>query len=137
MLGGNRAWNYVDLMGNPTFHAITSARIVNEARPADARILNPLPATYEAALNGMVSVLPSRNTVISDETVFRRVKGTPRSGTTTLNAFGAKNGAAIRRFFPAMVGTTRRCIGRARLLGWATPPGEEWHDMLLVEFAWE
>jgi hypothetical protein len=137
VLGGNRAWNYVDLMRNPTFHAITSARIVNEARPADARILNPLPATYEAALNGMVSVLPSRNTVISDETVFRRVKGTPRSGTTTLNAFGAKNGAAIRRFFPAMVGTTRRCIGRARLLGWATPPGEEWHDMLLVEFAWE
>lgn len=137
VLGGNRAWNYINLMGNPAYHAMTSARLVNEARPIDARILDPLPATYEASLNGMVTVLPTRNTVISDEVVFRRVKGAPPPGTTTLNAFASKNASAIRQFFPAMVGTTRRCIGRARLLGWPTPPGEEWHDMHLIEFAWE
>jgi hypothetical protein len=33
--------------------------------------------------------------------------------------------------------TADRAIGRAQLLGWPAPPGEEWHDMLLIEFAWE
>ncbi len=139
-LGGNPAWNYINLMGDTSFYAVASARLVNEARPSDARILNPLPATYEAALNGMVGVLPARSTVISNDALFRKVQGPAPANAVVLATFAAdkNNASQIRNFTqPAFVTTTRRCIGRAQLLGWPAPPGEEWHDMLLVEFAWE
>jgi hypothetical protein len=137
-LGGNAAWNYVDLIGNVGFHAITSARLINEARRSDARILDPLLSAHEAALNGLVAALPARNTVVSNEGLIRKVKGSVPSSATPLAKFASDktNASLIRNFF-AQIGATRRCIGRARLLGWATPPGEEWHDMLLIEFAWE
>ena len=137
-LGGNPAWHYINLMGNPSYHAITSARLVDEARSTTARIIDTFPSGYEADLTGLVAKLASRNSVISDDAVFRKVKGSIPSGTTVLSVFAADkaNGTAIRKFF-SHVGVTRHCIGRARLLGWAAPPGEEWHDMLLIEFGWE
>jgi hypothetical protein len=140
LLGGNRAWNYINLMGNVAFHAVTSSRVIDEGRPADALILSPLRANYEAALNGMVGILPARNTVISDRAIARNVKGSLPGGSTVLTTFASDktNASRIRSFFQSsMVATTRHCLGRAQLLGWAAPPGEEWHDMLLIEFAWE
>jgi hypothetical protein len=136
-LGGNPAWNYINLMGNVQFHAVTSARLVNEARRPDARILDPLPAGYEATLTSLVGRLPPRNSMVSNDIVSRKVKGPSRGG-TVLASFAADktNAAAISKFFQNVT-ATRRCIGRAQLLGWAAPPGEEWHDMLLIEFAWE
>ncbi len=137
-LGANPAWNYVNLFFNPAFYAITSARLVREARRSDARILNPLLATHEAALNGIVGVLPARNTVVSSEALMRKVKGAVPSGATRLNTFASdKTNKSLMENFMGQVGATRRCIGRARLLGWPNPPGEEWHDMLLIEFGWE
>ena len=137
-LGQIPTWNYVNLMGNVGFHAVTSARLVNEARSAAARILDPLPSAYETALNELVAKLPTRNTTVSNDALFRKVKGSLPGGATALATFAADkaNVAAIRDFF-RHVTTTRHCIGRAQLLGWPAPPGEEWHDMLLVEFAWE
>jgi hypothetical protein len=138
VLGRIPTWNYVNLMGNMGFHAVASARLVDEARSPTARILAPLPAAYETALNELVARLPPRNLMVSNEALFRKVKGALPAGVTVLATFAADkaNGVAIRDFF-RHVSTTRHCIGRAQLLGWPAPPGEEWHDMLLVEFAWE
>ncbi|MCW5599445.1 MAG: hypothetical protein KIT59_10100 [Nitrosomonas sp.] len=138
MLGRIPTWNYVNLMGNVEFHAVASARLVSEARSPTARILDPLPTAYETALNGLVAKLPSRNLMVSNENLFRKVKGSLPAGAFVLATFAVDkaNGVAIRDFF-RHVNTTRHCIGRAQLLGWPAPPGEEWHDMLLVEFAWE
>jgi hypothetical protein len=137
-LGRIPTWNYVNLMGNVGFHAVTSARLVSEARSAAARILDPIPYAYETALNNLAAKLPARNTTVSNDALFRKVKGSLAGGATVLATFAADkaNAAAIQDFF-RHVTTTRRCIGRAQLLGWPAPPGEEWHDMLLVEFAWE
>lgn len=137
-LGGNPAWNYINLMGNMSFLAVTSARLVGEARSSAARIIHPLPADYEAALSTLLALLPARSTLVSNATVMRKVRGALPAGTKSIDQFGqerASVGAA--RSFIQKIGLTRRCIGRAQLLGWAAPPGEEWHDMLLVEFAWE
>lgn len=138
VLGRIPTWNYINLMGNVGFHAVASARLVSEARSPTARILDPLPAAYETALNELVAKLPPRNLLVSNEALFRKVKGSLQTGATVLATFAADkaNGAAIRDFF-RQVNTTRHCIGRAQLLGWPAPPGEEWHDLLLVEFAWE
>jgi hypothetical protein len=137
-LGGNPTWNYINVMGNIGFHAITSARLVSEARSSSARVLDPLPAAYETALSALVAKLPARNTTVSSEAIVRKVRGTVPAGTTALGSFAADpaNAPAIRDFFKEVT-TTRHCIGRAQLLGWPAPPGEEWHDMLLIEFAWE
>lgn len=137
-LGRIPTWNYVNLMGNVGFHAVASTRLVNEARLPTVRILDPLPATYETALNGLVTKLPQRNLMVSNEALLRKVKGFLPAGDTVLATFAADkaNVPGIRDFF-RHVNTTRHCIGRAQLFGWPAPPGEEWHDMLLVEFAWE
>lgn len=137
-LGRIPTWNYINLMGNVGFHAMTSARLVSEARSAGARILDPLPSEYETALNELIAKLPARNKTVSDETLFRKVKGALPGGAKVLATFAADKATAtaIPAFF-RHVTTTRHCIGRAQLLGWPAPPDEEWHDMLLVEFAWE
>jgi len=137
-LGGLAIINYINLMGNTLFHSITSARLVSEATDTAAPILTSLPAAYDAALKAFVARLPARNSVVSDGTVFRKVRGALPSGAATLNTFGAdRANTTPMQAFAQEVGLTRRCIGRAQLLGWPAPPGEEWHDMLLIEFAWE
>lgn len=72
------------------------------------------------------------------EYYLKRVKTSLPSGAVPINTFVADmtKRAAAQSFF-AHFGTTRRCLHRAQLLGWRTKPGEEWHDLLLVEFAWE
>jgi hypothetical protein len=96
-------------MGNVQLHAVTSARLVNEARRPDARILDPLPAGYEAALTSLVGRLPPRNSMVSNDIVSRKVKGPSRSG-TALASFGSDktNAGAIRHFFQNVT-ATRRC----------------------------
>ncbi len=135
-LGRIPGWNYVNLMGDTGYHTITSARLVDEGKAS--RILDSLPADFDKALSDLTALLPPRNQLVSQEALYRKVKGALPGGATTLAAFVAKppNGAAIRGF-ARHVATTRHCLGRAQLLGWKTPPGEEWHDMLLVEFGWE
>lgn len=137
-LGRIPGWHYVNLMGDSAFLSITSARVVSEARDTSARILDPLPATYESALNALVAKLPPRNKVVSSDPVYRKTKGSLPAGAKILADFATDkaNKPLIEAFFRQVV-TTRRCIGRARLLGWAAPPGEEWHDTILIEFAWE
>jgi hypothetical protein len=135
VLGGIPGWNYINLMGNPTYHAIASARVVNEGRSATAPIIDSLPADYEKALNDLVALLPDRGRLISKKS------GVP-TGAISLAGFAADKAkaAAASAFFDAKgrsVGMTRRCLRRAQLLGWPTPPGEEWHDLVLIEFAWE
>jgi hypothetical protein len=138
VLGRNSAWNYVNLMGNVDFNAITSARLVQEATAAGARIIDRLPVDYETAHGALIAKLPSRMTVVSDAAVFRKVKGALPSGVTTLATFAAdKANASVLHDFFKQIALTRLCIGRAQLLGWPAPSGEEWHDMLLAEFAWE
>ena len=135
-LGRIPGWNYINLMGDTGFHAVTSARIVSEGKSTS--ILDSLPADFDKALADLTALAPPRNRVVSHEALYRKVKGGLPSDAVTLAAFAAKppNAAAIRAF-ARHVATTRHCIGRAQLLGWKAPPGEEWHDMLLVEFGWE
>lgn len=135
-LGRVPGWNYINLMGDTGFHSVTAARIVSEGK-ANA-ILDSLPADFDKSLTDLTALIPPRNRVVSHEALYRKVKGALPSGAIALGAFVAKppNAAAIRGF-ARHVATIRHCIGRAQLLGWNTPPGEEWHDMLLVEFGWE
>jgi hypothetical protein len=110
--------------------------VVDEGRTAGNPIITSLPGAYETALDAVVSKLPARTTVVSDWNVYRHVKGTPPSGAVPLVSVGTGRQAALGAFFQ-QVGVTRQCIGRGQLLGWAPKPGEEWHDLLLVEFGWE
>ena len=136
-LRGN-PWHYIDLIGSPAYHAVASARVVQEGQTAGNPIVDTLVPTHKAALDALVALLPARNTVVSNADVMRRVRGALPSGSTPLATFAAdkKNAAAIGAFFKE-VSTTRHHIGRAQLLGWPAPAGEEWHDLLLVEFGWE
>lgn len=136
-LGGNPQWNYIDLIGNVGFHAVASAHLVGEALTTP-KILDALPADYEADFNTLSAKVPARTLVVSDPAVFRRIKGSPPSSAVSLAAFASDpaNAPLIRKFFNRFA-VTRHCLGRAQLLGWPMPPGEEWHDMLLVEFGWE
>jgi hypothetical protein len=136
VLGRVPGWNYINLMGNTRYHAIASARLIDEARSPAARILDSLPKAYETALNQLVAKLPARNTVISNAALFRKIKGNVPAGAVALADFTAKYESMLENFFRHAT-TTRHCLERAQLLGWKTPPGEEWHDMLLLEFAWE
>jgi hypothetical protein len=138
VLGRNSAWNYINLMGNVAFNAVASARLVSEATSVGGRIIDKLPTDYETVHNALVAILPARMTVVTDAAVFRKVKRALPSGATVLASFASDKvrTVAITDFFKR-VAVTRHCIGRAQLLGWPAPPGEEWHDMLLVEFAWE
>ncbi|WP_028311809.1 hypothetical protein [Derxia gummosa] len=137
-LGGIAGWHYINLMGNPAYHAVASARVVAEGRAAPGRILDPLDATYAAAHDALVARMPARHSFMSDARVVTKLRGGTPAGATALASFAADktNAAAIRAFF-ARVGSTRHCISRAQLLGWVPADGEEWHDLLLVEFAWE
>jgi hypothetical protein len=138
LLGGIPSWRYINLMGNVAYHAVASARVVHEARSASALIIDPLPGPYEAALNALVTRLPARNTLISNATVARVERGSVPVAGPALDTFAtdSANRKAIADFFKQVV-ITRSCIRRAQLLGWPAPVGEEWHDMLLIEFAWE
>ncbi|MDL9936818.1 hypothetical protein QSJ18_08710 [Gordonia sp. ABSL1-1] len=137
ILGGRPRWNYVDLIGNRTFHSMTSSRLVSEGSSSATPIITTLPADYSARLTAMTAIAPPRNTVLSDPAIIARVRGSTPAG-VGLAGFAADKAHArtIADLF-AKVGTTRACIERGQLLGWRAPAGEEWHDMLLVEFAWE
>lgn len=75
-LGGNQTWNYIDLFFNTDYRAIASARVVDEGRSAGNPIITALPLAYEKSLNTLVSWLPPRTTVVSDWSVFTKIKGT-------------------------------------------------------------
>jgi hypothetical protein len=138
ILGGNPAWHYISLLGNHYYHALSSARVVNEAVTAP-EIIDTLPTTYRSALTAVVGVLPPRNTLISDRALFAKVRGAAPVGAVAFPALLAdKAKERLLNAFFQQVATTRRCLTRAQLLGWpALPVGEEWHDLLLVEFGWE
>lgn len=138
VLGRMPGWHYVNLLGNLTYLAVGCARVVTEGTTAPV-IIDKLPSGYPAVLSALAGRLPARGTLVSDRAVIAAVRGSLPAGTTgTLADLAADpTTAAAVTAFNAWVDTTRRCLGRAQLLGWPAPPGEEWHDLLLVEFAWE
>jgi hypothetical protein len=136
---GNKPFmHYVNLFMNPNYYAAAAARLIGEARPpAGSPIITALPKFFESALDDVLAHLPARGSMISDPAVYRAVMGSVSSSATPLPSFAAANASQIRQFF-SQAGTIRACIENAQLLGWsALPLGEEWHDMLLIEFAWE
>ncbi|WP_433521634.1 hypothetical protein ACQPZ2_30635 [Nocardia pseudovaccinii] len=142
-LGKNPRWHYINLyIGTPMgiqYHAIASARLIAEAVSTSPPILDSLPADYLKAFADLSARLPARGQVVSSESIFLKVKGALPSSAQSLEKFSsvAGNKTATGNFYK-QVSVTRKCITRAQLLGWnALPLGEEWHDMLLIEFAWE
>ena len=136
---GNKSFiHYVNLFMNPNYYAAAAARLIGEAvPPAGNPILTVLPKLLESALDDVLAHLPARGSIVSDSAVFQAVKGSLPSNATPLSSFAAANASQVMHFF-SQVGTIRACIENAQLLGWpALPLGEEWHDMLLIEFAWE
>jgi hypothetical protein len=115
VLKGIPGWNYINLMGNSTYHAIASARIINEGRIA--RIIDPIPAAYEKTLTDLVAQLASRGQFVSDEAVLKRVKTSLPSIAVPINTFAAdKTKRTAAQAFFAHIGTTRRCLQRAPIL---------------------
>ena len=138
LLVGNKPYiHYVNLFFNPNYYAVAAARVIGEGvSPAGNPIITVLPKPFESALNDVTGRIPPRGSMVSDPAVYKTVKGSVPSNATPLPSFAAANASQIMHFF-SQAGTIRNCIGNAQLLGWPTPPGEEWHDMLLIEFGWE
>ena len=139
LLFGNKPYiNYVNLFFNPNYYAAAAARLIGEGTaPAGNPIITVLPKPFESALTDITSRLPPRGSMVSDPAVYKTVKGTVPSNVTSLPSFEQANSSQIMHFF-SQTGIIRNCIENAQLLGWpALPPGEEWHDMLLIEFGWE
>ncbi len=161
LIPGNRSYiNYVNLLREEAasyavasaYHAVATARVINEGTlpntVATARVVNEgtlpngddivtdLPTSFKSALTNLVGRLPPRGSLISDPSIYRAVKGTPPSNATALATFQNANSGLISKF-EAMSNIYWACFENAQLLGWATPIGEEKHDLLLVEFAWE
>jgi hypothetical protein len=135
-LGGNQTWNYINLFFNTNYRAITSARVVDEGRSAGNPIITALPLAYEKSLNTLVNWLPPRTTVVSDWNVFTKIKGTAPTNAVTLTSLAANGKRLIADFFKGQA-VAVQCFQHGWLLGWPTTPGEDWHDLLLVEFGWE
>jgi hypothetical protein len=135
---GNKSFiHYVNLFMNRNYYAVAAARLIGEAiPPAGNPILTALPPFFESALDDVLAHLPARGSIVSDPAVFQAVRGSLPSSGTPLPSFAAANAAEVMHFF-SQAATIRACIENAQLLGWpALPLGEEWHDMLLIEFAW-
>lgn len=131
-------WSYIDLIYRAEFNAIASAHVLNEGRGGPYPIIDSLPNAYLDALDAITAVLPARLLVMSDEAVFAKVRGTPPSGAISLAGFMQvpANSDAVKKFHK-QVATTEQCLSYAQLMGWGMPPGEEWHDLIPAEFAWE
>jgi hypothetical protein len=136
LLGGNPAFNYINLFFNTNYYSVASARIINEAVSPGNLIISAIPKPFETAFNNLTAKLPPRGTIVSDAGVYKAVKGTMPSNATALSDFSRTNASLVAPYF-AQNTIVHQCIQNAELLGWSTPPGEEWHDMLLVEFSWE
>jgi len=136
VLGNIPGWRYIDLISNPAYHTLASSRVIDQARSHENPIITQLPVDFERILNDVTTRLPSRGTVVSDPGIYKKVRGSIPSTKVTLMEFGIANGNRIGLWF-GQITTVRQCLGNAELLGWPSPPGEEWHDMILIEFAWE
>jgi hypothetical protein len=137
-LKGMPGWSYVNLIYRPEFNAIASAHVLDEGRAGPYPIIDSLKTAHLDALDALSAVMPARLSVMSDEAVFQKVRGTPPAGAISLAKFmeTAANAKAVRDFH-RMVQTTEQCLSNAQLMGWGLPPGEEWHDLIPAEFAWE
>lgn len=137
-LGNIPGWNYINLFFDIRYSAVASARVIAEGVSPGNPIITILPSALKTALPDMTRSLPPRGNMISSAAVFSRVKGSMPSGATTLDNCANTNHDQIVAFCRGSAVTARRqCLGNAQLLGWPTPDGEEWHDLLLIEFAWE
>jgi hypothetical protein len=138
LIYGNKPFiHYVNLFFDPAYHAAATARVINEGTLPDGdSIVTDLPASFEIALRDLVGRLPPRGTLVSDPSVYKAIKGTLPSNATSRISFWNANKKLIADF-QDMHGIYWACFENAQLLGWPTPVGEEWHDLLLVEFAWE
>jgi hypothetical protein len=136
--GGKPGFRYVNLFLNIYYYAVAASRVINEGDPpAGNEIISDMATNFQSALSAVTNVLPPRGTMISDTSIYRSVKGAIPSNGTILQSFAVANGTALRLFQNGFTGAIRRCLQNGQLLGWGTPPGEEWHDLLLIEFGWE
>ncbi len=135
-LGNMTGWHYINVFYNNGYHTLASSRVIDQARTPENPIITQLPAEFERLLNDLVSRLPQRGKVVSDPNIYRKVKKSLPSGVVTLNDFWIANGNRVGLWFSSMT-IVRQCLCNLELLGWPTPPGDEWHDMILIEFAWE
>lgn len=131
-------WHYIDLIYDKHWHAIAAAHILNEGRSGPYPIIDALPTRHLDALDAITALLPERLTVVSDEKVLAKVRGTIPPGVIGCRPFAAipEHMTAISDFH-GQVAVTQQCLQCAQLLGWLSTPGEEWHDMVLAEFGWE
>lgn len=131
-------WTYINILFWYPWHAIASAHILNEGRSGPFPIIDSLPKAHLDALDALTAILPPRLSVISDEKAFRKVRGLPPPGAVSVAKFmeTPANAKAVTDFH-RQVAVTQQCLGYAQLLGWGMPAGEEWHEMVLPEFAWE
>jgi len=131
-------WSYIDLIYSAEYSAIASAHVLNEGRAGPYPIIDNLTTAHLDALDTLTAVLPARLLVMSDEAVFGKVRGSPPAGAISLAKFvqDSVNADAVKKFHK-QIATTEQCLSYAQLMGWGMPPGEDWHDLIPAEFAWE
>ena len=98
---GNRSYiHYVNLFFNPNYYTAAAARVISEGiPPVGSPIITVLPPPFESALKEVTARLPPRGSMVSDPAVYKTVKGSVPSNSTTLASFSGANASQIMHFF--------------------------------------
>jgi hypothetical protein len=132
------------LFYTPAYTALITYRSL-EGGIADGLITLSSGSKLEVAYNAMKIIAPPRRTVVSSARTWQHVYGsTPPPPMIGLNTWAndPAHRKVIREFFRQLGSKTRRdsirqLIWGNELPGWPGGDGEENHDLLLPDFAWE
>lgn len=132
------------LFYNPAYTALITFRSL-DGGIADGLITLPPGSKLEKAFAAMKGIAPNRGTMVSSVQAWRHVRGgAPPSSATTFETWANdKTNRPVIRDFMRHIGTKtkadtiRQLIWGNQLPGWPGGDGEENHDLLLPDFAWE
>jgi hypothetical protein len=134
----------INLFYIPAYTALITFRALSSG-VADGLVTLTAGSTLETAFNDMAAIAPQRNSVVSSVATWRHVYGsTPPPTTVSFEKWAGDKAtqAAVRKWMKELgskksPGTVRDLIWGNQLPGWPGGDGEENHDLLLPDFAWE
>ncbi|MFC4587061.1 hypothetical protein [Sphaerisporangium corydalis] len=134
----------VDLFYRPAYTALVTFRCLDAAITDGAVTLAP-GTSLRSAFDAMKAIAPARGTVVSSAATWRHVFGAAPPASKVVFETWANdkaNQAVVRAYLKELgstsrAGSVRQLIWGNRLPGWPGGDGEENHDLLLPDFAWE
>ncbi|AIG26471.1 hypothetical protein [Brevibacillus laterosporus] len=124
----------------PAYSALITFRAL-ESGIADGLIT--LTSSLHTAFDEMKRIVPARGKVVSQSNTWSYVfGGSPPSDKVLLSSWYKDNERVIKQFYSHLgsitkSGSIRELIWGNQLPGWSGGDGEENHDLLLPDFAWE